>query len=136
MVSINIERCDKCPNFKLGPSESTDGFDLGNDWICELSGRIIAGFVEWHEENKIKIPDWCEAKISTMPWGDERPRNDKRPCDCKSQSDVSALPESGMKINEHFIEVRPNSVIIGVPQAEMKLPMSHFKKFAEWYLGI
>ena len=31
------------------------------DWVCTktVPERKIAGAVEWHEENKIAVPDWC-----------------------------------------------------------------------------
>jgi len=61
-ITTKITSCRKCPHFKEGPTESTDGFDSGNDWICnhpKKKGFIIAGFVEWHEVAKTSIPEWC-----------------------------------------------------------------------------
>jgi hypothetical protein len=43
---------------------STDGWDQMYDWICtKANGKTIAGAVEWHEESKITIPDWCPISI-------------------------------------------------------------------------
>lgn len=45
------------------PPESTDGFDRGHDWMCKAKdNKIIAGFVEWHEEDKTPVPEWCPVK--------------------------------------------------------------------------
>jgi hypothetical protein len=58
--TIKITSCRKCPFFKEGPNETTDGWDRGNDWICTAKdNKIIRGFVEWHEVEKIEIPEWC-----------------------------------------------------------------------------
>lgn len=57
---IEITSCKNCPHFHMGPTESTDGFDSGNDWFCrKCNMRKIAVFVEWHEVSKTEIPDWC-----------------------------------------------------------------------------
>jgi hypothetical protein len=32
------------------------------DWMCIKADKKIQGGVEWHEESKIKIPDWCPAQ--------------------------------------------------------------------------
>lgn len=63
-ITIDIKTCKSCPFFKEGPDESTDAFDRGNDWLCTAKKevRIIAGFVEWHEVDKIPVPDWCPVK--------------------------------------------------------------------------
>lgn len=61
-ITTTITSCKECPHFKEGPMESTDGFDSGNDWICRKANKVIAGFVEWHEVSKTKIPDWCPIK--------------------------------------------------------------------------
>lgn len=64
-ITTQITTCRKCPFFKEGNFSSTDGFDRGADWICQhekTKGKIIAGFVEWHEENKTPIPKWCPIR--------------------------------------------------------------------------
>jgi hypothetical protein len=62
-IELDINSCKQCPFWKEGPYQSTDGFDHGYDWICTKANKTIAGFVEWHEVNKIKIPEWCPVKI-------------------------------------------------------------------------
>lgn len=63
-IKITIESCQKCPFFKTTNQWSSDGWDRMEDWICiKADNRKIQGAVEWHEENKIKIPEWCPAKI-------------------------------------------------------------------------
>lgn len=62
-INIEISSCRQCPFFKEGPPESTDGFDRGHDWICKaMDNKLIAGFVEWHEEDKTPVPEWCPAR--------------------------------------------------------------------------
>lgn len=57
-IEIDILSCRECPYIEIGPNETTDGWDTGNDWFCKkMNGKIIAGFVEWHD--KPKIPTWC-----------------------------------------------------------------------------
>lgn len=61
---MELKSCKQCPKFKTGNQWSSDGWDRMEDWICtELNDRIISGSVEWHEEDKIKIPDWCPMRV-------------------------------------------------------------------------
>jgi hypothetical protein len=63
-IKTTITSCKQCPFFKEGDRQTTDGFDSGNDWICKkANGRVIAGFVEWHEVSKTEIPKWCPIKV-------------------------------------------------------------------------
>lgn len=57
-----------------------------------------------------------------------------RPCDCKDQVIVMMLNEQGIKHNDQGICVQPNVVILTMGHTEIKIPMSRFKMFAEWYL--
>ena len=58
-VKIQITSCKQCPFFKIGNIISTDGFDSGEEWICTKADKLIGGFVEWYEVDKIQIPEWC-----------------------------------------------------------------------------
>ncbi len=59
-IKYSISSCLRCPFLVKGPFESTDGFDRGQNWYCGKSdNKKIVGFVEWHEEKKIEIPQWC-----------------------------------------------------------------------------
>lgn len=52
--------CRTCPNRKSTNFWSSDGWDRMEDWVCKLKNeKKIAGAVEWHEENKIPVPEWC-----------------------------------------------------------------------------
>lgn len=64
IIELEISSCRHCPHFKEGHRQSTDGFDSGYDWFCTHNGnkRMISGFVEWHELDKIEIPNWCPFK--------------------------------------------------------------------------
>lgn len=60
MKGLPITHCKDCPFKKETNQWSSDGWDQMEDWICEKAGgRKIQGAVEWHEIDKIKIPDWC-----------------------------------------------------------------------------
>lgn len=64
VINIEIQSCKQCPFFKEENHYSTDGFDSMVDWMCTKSNhkRKIQGAVEWHEESKIKVPEWCPAQ--------------------------------------------------------------------------
>lgn len=63
-VAVEIRNCKNCPHMKETNFYSTDGWDQMYDWICtKANGKTIAGAVEWHEESKITIPDWCPISI-------------------------------------------------------------------------
>jgi len=61
-VYVKITSCRACPHFKIGDKYSSDGWDRMGDWVCEVDKKIIQGGVEWYEESKIEIPDWCPLK--------------------------------------------------------------------------
>lgn len=61
-IKIEINTCQECPHFKITGVSSTDGFDKGEDWFCDKAKREIASFVEWHEKNTTKVPEWCPCK--------------------------------------------------------------------------
>ena len=59
----------------------------------------------------------------------------KRPCDCKDQVDANALKEQGIAINEWSLGVEPAVVYLRHQYyGEVKIPMTVFYRFAEWYL--
>ena len=57
-----------------------------------------------------------------------------KPCDCKDQNDTHSMNEQGIGINDWGITVIPNYVEMKFPSGAIKIPMTMFKKFAEWYL--
>lgn len=58
-----------------------------------------------------------------------------RPCDCKDRHQTKEyLNEQGISFNEFSITVLPSYVLIKAPLTTIRIPMIHFKKFAEWYL--
>lgn len=63
-IAVEIKSCKECPYFTTGNFYSSDGWDEMEDWICTKCNKKIQGAVEWHEENKIKIPDWCPIKVN------------------------------------------------------------------------
>lgn len=64
-IVIEIKSCKECPHFKTANQWSSDGWDRMEDWMCTKADKKIQGGVEWHEESKIKIPDWCPAQNGT-----------------------------------------------------------------------
>ena len=62
-IAIEIKSCKDCPFFDERNYYSTDGWDRMVDWYCTKSEKRIQGAVEWHEERKIQVPDWCEIKV-------------------------------------------------------------------------
>jgi NMD protein affecting ribosome stability and mRNA decay len=62
-IAIEINSCKNCPFFDERNPWSSDSWDRMIDWYCKKSEKVIEGSVEWHEEKKIQIPDWCEIKI-------------------------------------------------------------------------
>ena len=57
-----------------------------------------------------------------------------RPCDCIDMHTASLLNEQGISHNDQSISVEPNSVVLKMGHTTIKIPMSRFKMFAEWYL--
>jgi hypothetical protein len=62
-IQVEIQSCKECPHFDTANHWSSDGWDRMEDWVCKKAGKTIQGYVEWHEEKKIKIPEWCPIKI-------------------------------------------------------------------------
>lgn len=61
-IKFEIESCKECPFFDTRNPWSSDGWDRMVDWYCKKQEKTIQPSVEWHEEDKIKIPDWCPIK--------------------------------------------------------------------------
>ena len=57
-----------------------------------------------------------------------------KPCDCQDQFTVSKLNEQGIFINDNGITVEPNVVILKMGHTQVRIPMSQFKVFSDWYL--
>jgi hypothetical protein len=58
-----------------------------------------------------------------------------RPCDCIDQHTANKLEEQGIGRNDDSIVLQPNVVILTRGHTTIKIPMSIFKLFAEWYLS-
>lgn len=65
-IMTEIKSCKECPHFKTANFYSTDGWDMMEDWVCKKADKVIMGAVEWHEEKKIKIPEWCPIQTTTL----------------------------------------------------------------------
>lgn len=64
-IVIEIKNCKGCPHFKEERHYTADSFERAFDWFCgKENNKKIAGYVEWHEEDDIKIPDWCPCRLS------------------------------------------------------------------------
>ena len=76
---LEITSCMKCPHMRETNQYSSDSWDSMVDWVCvqhcsnTLSsgeqikqGKEIAGAVEWHEESKVEIPEWCPISLESL----------------------------------------------------------------------
>lgn len=57
-----------------------------------------------------------------------------RPCDCKDLLTVSRLQEQAITVNDNFLMVEPNVVVLRLGHTKVRIPQAIFKKFADWYL--
>ena len=57
-----------------------------------------------------------------------------KPCDCKDMATASKLEFQGISTTNHSLNVEPNQVVITSYNCTLKIPMSTFKVFAEFYL--
>lgn len=64
IIKLTILTCRECPFLETKNQWSSDGWDRMEDWFCSKSNQKIAGAVEWHEENKIPVPEWCPIKTN------------------------------------------------------------------------
>ena len=59
-----------------------------------------------------------------------------KPCDCKDMLTAQTqLSEQGLAFNGNGILVEPNVVWITEGPAKLRIPMSIFRRYAEWYLA-
>jgi hypothetical protein len=62
-----VYNCGRCPNKIATNFYSTDGWDRMEDWECTAAdNKKIRGAVEWHEESKIPIPEWCPYNLGKI----------------------------------------------------------------------
>ncbi len=61
-ISFDIKNCQECPFLDSSRSYSTDGWDRVTDWTCKRVNKSISKCIDWHEESKIPIPEWCPIK--------------------------------------------------------------------------
>jgi len=58
-----------------------------------------------------------------------------KPCDCKTMKDVVGnLEETGVVYGNWGLALSPMVVKIETVNCTLKIPMTVFKRFAEWYL--
>ena len=57
-----------------------------------------------------------------------------KPCDCKDLLTANKLNEQGIIQNGDSIVIEPSVVALTMGHTTVKIPMSKFKLFAEWYL--
>lgn len=57
-----------------------------------------------------------------------------RPADCTHQAIANKLETQGVSINDRSISIEPNSVVLKTSDATLRIPMTVFEKFAQWYL--
>ena len=57
-----------------------------------------------------------------------------KPCDCKDLLTANKLNEQGISQNGDSIVIEPSVVVLTMGHTTVRIPMSKFKVFAEWYL--
>jgi hypothetical protein len=57
-----------------------------------------------------------------------------KPCDCKDLLTANKLNEQGISHNGDSIVIEPSVVVLTMGHTTVRIPMSKFKLFAEWYL--
>jgi hypothetical protein len=63
-IIVDIKNCKQCPFFKEERHYTADSFEHAYNWFCKKeNNKPIATYVEWHEDNKIEIPEWCPIQI-------------------------------------------------------------------------
>jgi hypothetical protein len=63
-IILDIKTCKECPFFEQERMYTADSFEEPFDWFCKkMNNRKIRGYVEWHEEKDVPIPDWCPVKV-------------------------------------------------------------------------
>jgi len=68
-IVLELLTCQECPFFEKDRYYTEDSFEVAFNWYCckvkeEGKSKKIAGYVEWHEENKTPVPDWCPIKLN------------------------------------------------------------------------
>lgn len=69
-ITIEVNNCKQCPFLNEVRMHTADSWERAFDWFCtKENNRKISGYVEWHEEDKVKIPNWCPIQV--------KPQNDE-----------------------------------------------------------
>lgn len=63
-IKLEITSCKDCPKFIMERMYTSDSWEEAYNWFCNANEKKkIQGYVEWHEEKSVKIPDWCPLSI-------------------------------------------------------------------------
>ncbi len=147
ICSRDISVGDKVIYIKTGEERvvmeaSFDAPEFGNNWctpdaakskhtkvigkLSEKSSWVKEG--DEFEESQLQIENNIVTIVSS-------PLKSKiRPCDCKDMLSVRKLNVQGIGHNEETIILQPNHVILTIGHTTIKISMTRFKMFAEWYL--
>jgi len=61
-IVIEIHNCIKCPFISI--ITKSNEWNHVSTWTCGKNNTLIEDNIEWYEENKIKVPEWCPIKIN------------------------------------------------------------------------
>ncbi len=114
-----IKTTDK---FKSWDKETRNTF-INDEFNYDIPKKIIDKAFEL-------IKKYQETKYSSLKSSIKK----IKPCDCKDIYSTKLLQEQGICINNNRISVVPNNVILEIGHTTIKIPMSIFKTFSEWYL--
>ena len=62
-IRIKLKNCIGCPYLETNRQYTADSFETCFKWTCKKSDKVIANYVDWNEDDRIKIPEWCEILV-------------------------------------------------------------------------
>lgn len=63
VIKLEITSCKECPFLKQERHYTEDSWETAFNWFCKkVDNKKIQGYVEWHEEKDITVPEWCPIK--------------------------------------------------------------------------
>lgn len=88
----------------------------------------------WIKLNKLIAMDIDSFSLNSQEIIKQNLSDKLRPADCIDQCQANMLHEQGIQFNEDSLVVSPNYVTLTIGNCSLKIGMSRFRKFAEWYL--
>jgi len=59
-IKLKVKTCQQCPFFLSERAYTADSFEMCFNWFCNKEEKKkIRSYVDWNEEDKVPIPEWC-----------------------------------------------------------------------------